>query len=185
MERPGITRYRRPFLAPLWLTFFAALIGAGVLFAVWHGATTTVVVLARPVEKDPGTIDDPPLSAEGEERAQHLAQMFAVSLRAGPVDGLYVSDERRAQQTAAPLAERLHRVAVVFGAADARAAAARALREHAGGTVLMIGSGATLQQVLAELGVEGVASAAAEDADIIYLVSIPRFGHAHVLRLKY
>jgi phosphohistidine phosphatase SixA len=144
-----------------------------------------VVVLVRPVEKDPGTIDDPPLSAEGEERAQRLAQMFAVSLQAAAVDGLYVSDERRAQQTAAPLAERLHRAAVVFGAADARSAAAHAVREHAGGTVLMVGSGATLQQVLGELGVEGLASIAGEDADIIYMVSIPRFGHPHVLRLKY
>ena len=117
MEPPGITRYRRPFLAPLWLTFLVALIGGGVLFATWHGATTTLVVLARPAEKDPGTIDDPPLSAEGEERAQRLARMFGAALRAGTVDGLYVSDERRAQQTAAPLAERLHRSAVVFGAA--------------------------------------------------------------------
>ena len=185
MERPGITRYRRPFLAPLWLTFVVAVLGCGALFAAWHGATTTMVVLARPVEKDPGTIDDPPLSAEGEERAQRLAQMFGVALRAGPVDGLYVSDERRAQQTAAPLAERLHRTAVVFSAADARTAAAHALREHSGGTVLIVGSGTTLQQALRELGVEDLAITPGEEADIIYLVSIPSFGHAHVLRLKY
>ncbi len=185
MERPGITRYRRPFLAPLWLTFLLALIGGGAMFAAWHGATTTLVVLARPVEKDPGTIDDPPLSAEGEERAQRLAQMFGAALRAGTVDGLYVSDERRAQQTAAPLAERLHRTAVVFGAADARSAAARALREHGGGTVLIVGSGATLHEVVRELGVEDLVSTAGEAADVIYMVSIPRFGHAHVLRLKY
>jgi broad specificity phosphatase PhoE len=185
MDRPGITRYRRPFLAPLWLTFLIAVIGGGLLFGAWHSATTTMVILARPVEKDPGTIDDPPLSAEGEERAQRLAQMFAVSLRDGPADVLYVSDERRAQQTAAPLAERLHRTAVVFSAADARAAATRALREHAGGTVLIVASGATLQQVMGELGVENLASAPGEDVDTIYLVSIPRFGHAHVLRVKY
>jgi phosphohistidine phosphatase SixA len=185
MERPGITRYRRPFLAPLWLTFIVALIGGGVMFAAWHGATTTLVVLARPVEKDPGTIDDPPLSAEGEERAQRLAQMFGAALRAGTVDGLYVSDERRAQQTAAPLAERLHRTPVVFSAADARSAAARALHEHGGGTVLIVGSGATLHEVVRELGVEDLAGTAGEEADVIYLVSIPRFGHAHVLRLKY
>jgi Histidine phosphatase superfamily (branch 1) len=185
MERPGTTRYRRPFLAPLWLTLLVAVLGCGVLFAAWHGATTTMVVLARPVEKDPGTIDDPPLSAEGEERAQRLAQMFGVTLRAGPVDGLYVSDERRAQQTAAPLAERLHRTAVVFSAADARNATARALREHSGGTVLVVGSGATLQQALRGLGVEDLAITPGEETDIIYLVSIPSFGHAHVLRLKY
>jgi hypothetical protein len=185
MVRPGITRHRRPFLAPLWLTLLVAVVGGGMLVAAWHGATTTMVVLARPVEKIPGTINDPPLSAEGEERAQRLAQMFGAALRAGPVDGLYVSDERRAQQTAAPLAERLHRSAVVFSAADARTTAARALREHAGGTLLIVGSAATLQQVLRELGVEDLASTAGEETDLIYLVSMPRFGHAHVLRLKY
>jgi broad specificity phosphatase PhoE len=185
MERPGITRYRRPFLAPVWLTFLIVVVGCGVLFAVWHGATTTVVVLARPVEKDPGTIDDPPLSAEGEERAQRLAHLFGATLSVGPLDGIYVSDERRAQQTVAPLAERLHRAAVVFSAADARTAGARALREHVGGTVLVVGSGATLQQVAHELGVGSLTSAPAEEADVIYLVSIPSFGHAHVLRLQY
>lgn len=185
MEAPGITRYRRPFLAPLWFTFLVAALAAGALFALWHGATTTVVVLARPVEKDPGTIDDPPLSAEGEERAQRLAQMFAASLSAGPLDGLYVSDERRAQQTAAPLAERLHRTPEVFKAADARAAAASALHEHTGGTVLVIGSAATLQQVSRELGVADATSAPGDEADVLYLVSIPSFGHTHVLRLKY
>jgi phosphohistidine phosphatase SixA len=185
MEAPGITRYRRPFLAPLWLTFLVALVAGGVMFAVWHGATTTVVVLARPVEKDPGTIDDPPLSAEGEERAQRLAQMFAASLSADPRDGIYVSDERRAQQTAAPLAERLHRTPEVFKAADARAAAAGALHEHTGGTVLVIGSAATLQRVSRELGVADATSAPGDEADVLYLVSIPSFGHTHVLRLKY
>jgi phosphohistidine phosphatase SixA len=185
MEPPGITRYRRPFLAPLWLTLLVALVAAVVAFGAWHGATTTMVVLARPVEKDPGTIDDPPLSAEGEERAQRLAQMFTAGLSAGSLDAIYVSDERRAQQTAAPLAERLHRPPEVFKAADARAAAARALHEHAGGTVLVIGSAATLQQVLHELGVADDTGTPGEEADVLYLVSIPSFGHIHLLRLKY
>src|SRR2546430_15483593 len=34
------------------------------------------ILLVRPVEKQPGSIDDPPLAPEGEQRAQRLAQMF-------------------------------------------------------------------------------------------------------------
>src|SRR5256886_4166199 len=76
MDPPAITRHRRPFLAPLWLTLLAiVVVGAGAV-TVYRSATTTVVLLVRPVEKQPGSIDDPPLSPEGEQRAQRLAQMF-------------------------------------------------------------------------------------------------------------
>ena len=81
MDPPGITRHRRPFLAPVWLTLVAALVIGGVAVALYRSATTTVVLLVPPVEKEPGTIDDPPLSPEGEQRAQQLARMF------GDVDG--------------------------------------------------------------------------------------------------
>src|ERR1700685_3557658 len=107
MEAPGITRHTRPFFAPLWfmpLAAVAVLLGA---FALYRGANTTMVVLVQPTEKDPGTIDDPPASPEGEERAQRLARMFGSTGGVGRVDAIYVSDDRRAHQTAAPLAERL------------------------------------------------------------------------------
>src|ERR1700756_3100705 len=121
MEPPGITRHRRPFLAPLYLSVLVA----GVLFALgwvfYSQANTTVVFLVRPVEKAPGSIDDPPVSPEGEARAERLAHMFGDELRGGArLDGVYESDDRRAQQTAAPLIERLHRAPVVFRLADSR-----------------------------------------------------------------
>ena len=102
MAPPGITRHRRPFLAPLWVTLLAVLIGAAAAYTAYRGATTTVVVLASAGGKEPGTIEDPPISAEGEHRAQRLAQLFAPSGAPGRLDALYVSGERRAQQTAAP-----------------------------------------------------------------------------------
>jgi broad specificity phosphatase PhoE len=183
MEPPAITRYRRPFLAPLWITLLVALIAATVLVAAWRTATTTVVVLVHSVEKDPGTIDDPPLSAEGEDRAQRLAQTLGGA--ASRVDAIYVSDDRRARQTAAPLAERLHRNPLAFSAADARATAERALREHAGGTVVVVASDAALPQMLREVGGEDLASAPPADAETMYVVSVPSFGRVHELRIRY
>jgi cell division protein FtsB len=55
MEPPGITRHRRPFLAPLWVTLLALLIAAGFVYTLYRGAATTVVVLASSGEKEPGT----------------------------------------------------------------------------------------------------------------------------------
>jgi broad specificity phosphatase PhoE len=138
----------------------------------------------RPLEKDPGTIDDPPVSPEGEERAQRLAHMFGAS-GAGGIDAIYESDDRRAQQTAAPLVERLHRAPVVFKAADAKTAAARAVREHRGGTVLMIASGPALPAVIDELTGSDAARPAPDDPDLMYVISIPTFGRTHLVRFRY
>jgi broad specificity phosphatase PhoE len=184
MEPPGITRHRRPFLAPLWVGLAVALVAAGIGWAFYRAGTTTVVFLVRPLEKDPGTIDDPPVSPEGEERAQRLAHMFGAS-GAGAIDAIYESDDRRAEQTAAPLLERLHRAPVIFSAGDARATAARALREHNGGTVLMIASGAALPQMIGELAGSDAAQPVPDDPDLMYVISIPTFGRAHLVRLRF
>jgi len=185
MEPPGITRHRRPFLAPLWLTLLALLIAAVVVYSAYRGAATTVVVLASCGEKDPATIDDPPISAEGERRAQRLAQMFASGAEGGRLDALYVSGERRAQQTAAPVAELLHLTPTAYEAKDAPAVAAGLLRSHEGGAVLVIGGAAALQQFMRQLAGSGREGQAAADPDLLYIVSVPSFGRPQVLRLKY
>jgi broad specificity phosphatase PhoE len=184
MEPPGITRHRRPFLAPLWVGLAAALVIGGIAWVFYRAGTTTVIFLVRPLEKDPGTIDDPPVSPEGEERAQRLAHMFGAS-GPGGIDAIYESDDRRAQQTAAPLVERLRRAPVVFSAAEARGTAARALREHNGGTVLMIASGTALPAIIDELAGAEAARLAPDDPDLMYVVSIPTFGRTHLVRFRY
>jgi phosphohistidine phosphatase SixA len=186
MEPPAITRHRRPFLAPLYLSVLAAAVLFALGWAFYNAATTTVVFLVRPVEKAPGAIDDPPVSPEGEARAERLAYMFGDD-KAGAVrlDGIYESDDRRAQQTAAPLIERLHRSPTVFRAADARSIAARALHEHAGGTVLVIVSGPALSQMVQELAGGVPVAALADDPDVIYVVSIPSVGRAHLAGFRF
>src|SRR5215467_15891659 len=123
MEAPALlTRHRRPFLLPVWLSFgviFDLFVAGLVTFLIYRSATTTtVVVLARHAEKDLSSIQDPPLSPEGEQRAERLAQMFGRGKGIGRIDAIYVSDARRTQQTAAPLAERLGKQPVVVPAAD-------------------------------------------------------------------
>lgn len=184
MDPPGITRHRRPFLAPLWVTLVAVLIAAGIVYAVYRSATTTVVVLASSGESDPATIADPPISPEGEQRAQRLAQMFAPG-GPGRLDALYVSSERRAQQTAAPLAERLRLTPTAYDAREASALAAGLLRGHEGRAILVIGGNTALQQFLRQLAGTGSAADGTTDSDLLYIVSVPTFGRPHVLRLRY
>jgi phosphohistidine phosphatase SixA len=185
MQAPGITRHRRPFLAPLWVGLLGVVLLATIGWAVYRSSPTTVVFLVRPAEKDPAAINDPPLSPEGEARALRLAQMFGDSGAEGRIDAIYESDDRRAEQTAAPLVERLHHAPVVFASADARAVAARALREHSGGTMMMVARDAVLPQMIRELTGVAAPPAAAAEADVIYLVSVPRFGRAHLVRLRF
>jgi broad specificity phosphatase PhoE len=185
MEPPGITRNRRPFLAPVWLALLAGLVLAGVAWVFYRNVTTTVVFLVRPPEVRPGTIADPPVSAEGEERAQRLAHMFAAGHGAGGIDAVYVSDDRRAQQTGAPLAEQLHRPAQVFRSSEGRSAGARILREHPGGTVVVIATGAALSQLLPGMSGLELPAVIPEDNDVVYIVSVPTFGRAHLAQFRF
>jgi broad specificity phosphatase PhoE len=181
MQAPGITRHRRPFLAPLWVSLCGLVVLAALAWAFYRSGPTTVIFLVRPVEAAPGTIDDPPLAPDGEARALRLAQMFGSS---SGIDLIYETSDRRSVQTAAPLAERLHRAPVVFASGDAPAVAARAVREHPGGTLLVVGTGAALARMIRQLTGAPPPAAAADEPDSLYVVSIPRFGQAHVVRLR-
>src|SRR5512140_3606561 len=152
MEAPAIiNRHRRPFLLPVWLSFAglsALVIAAVVAFFIYRSATTTtVVVLARHAEKDVSSIQDPPLSPEGEQRAARLAQMFGRGEGLGKIDAIYVSDARRAQQTAAPRAERLGKKVIVVPAADTKGLVSRITHEHDGDTVLVVGHSNTVPEL--------------------------------------
>ena len=178
MQAPALTRRRRPFLAPVWLSLLGVLLLAGLTWSLWHGPRTTLLLVVSPGAAAPlATIADPPITAEGEERAQRLARLLGAS----SIDAVYVSDDRLAQQTAAPLLERLRRIPVTFSAEQAAQLAPRLLREHAGETVLVIGGGGTAAQVLG--GASG-SHFTAPDSPGLYLISVPRFGAAHLLRLQ-
>jgi len=185
MDPPAITRQRRPFLAPVWLSLLAGIVAIVIVILVYQSATTTMVVVVRPVEKDIGTISDPPLSAEGEEQAQRLARMFGEGSLAGRPSAIFVSDARIAQQTAAPLAERLGVHPIVVPASQQAATVDRALHEYEGKTVLIIGTGDTVPALLHELDGGDVPVAQDTGYDALFVVGVPTFGSPNVVRLRY
>ncbi|HEX6396204.1 MAG TPA: phosphoglycerate mutase family protein [Steroidobacteraceae bacterium] len=184
---PSLTRRRRTFFAPLWLLAWAGILVLVAAVVYWNSATTTTIVVIRHAEKQIGTIDDAPLSPQGEQRATRLAQMFGDSESFGRVKGIYVTDTRRTQQTAAGLAQRLGlKPVVVEGKASASDMASRALRENRGGLAIVIGHGNTVPQIVEELsGAHEVPAIGDEEFDTMYVVTVPTIGKASVLRMKY
>src|SRR5258705_10242316 len=98
---------RRPLLTPVWLTLLLGVFVAAAAAWLWSSQTTTTVIVVRHAEKELGTIEDPPLSQAGEQRAADLARIFGDKSPTTSIDAIFVSDTRRSERTAAPLAQRL------------------------------------------------------------------------------
>ena len=90
---------------------------------------------------------DPPLSAAGQARAEKLSTMLA---DAG-IKSIYVTAYRRTQQTAAPLAAKLHLKPEQTPAA-ATALASRLKSEHANDVVLIVVHSNTIGAIVKALG---------------------------------
>ena len=187
---PSLTRRRRTFLAPLWLIWLLgmgaiALIGASYLH--WRSATSTTIVLVRHAEKELGAISDAPLSPEGEQRADRLANMFGDTQSFGRLKKIYVTNTRRTQQTALRLSQRLGiNSEVVDAKTDSRELARRVLDENRGSRALVVGHSNTVPEIVKALsGAESVPPIGEDEYDTMYVVTVPSIGKASVLRIKY
>lgn len=147
--------------------------------------STTTVVLVRHAEKELSTIDDPPLAPDGELRAERLSLMFGKVSGIGRLKAIYVSDTRRSQQTAAPLATRLHLDPIVVPANDIAGLAERAMQDHRGGAVLIVGHSNTVPEIIKRISGLKVAPIADDEFNNIYVVSVPTLGKASLIRLEY
>ncbi len=190
MKRDHVSFQRRPFLTPIWLTVIAAIVAVGfAVFAAWVLGTagSTTVIVIRHAEKDLSvSVTDPPLSPAGEARAALLARMFGDADTLGHVDAIYESPALRSRLTAAPLAARLGIGATVAPTDDPRGLARRALREHAGGRVLIVGHADTVPRLVAALsGNPKIPEIGDQEYGTMYIVTVPRIGDANLLRLNY
>lgn len=196
MRKKGehVSFQRRPFLMPLWLTAVAAAMVCSfavfLVFAAWTWATAdaTTVIVIRHAEKDrgAGAGADPPLTPAGQARAELLAQMFGDANDAGHIDAIYVSPALRNRLTAAPLEARLKVNAVVAPADDVAGLARRVVREHGGGRVLIVGHSDTVPAIVAALtGSTKIPEIGEDEYGTMYIVTVPRIGHAIFLRLNY
>ena len=184
------TRLQRgPFLMPIWLLGMTALAGALVMmFAgwVWLTADSTTIIVIRPAEQVQDGGKDPPLAPAGNARAQLLARLFGDARLPGHIDAIYVLQDSRCRQTAAPLADRLGIAPSVVSDGDSRSFARRIVREHAGGRILVVVHGAAVPPLIAGLsGVKGIPPIGADEYGTMYIVTVPRIGLANLLSVSY
>lgn len=179
----------RPFLTPIWITALGAFVAfccVVVLVWVWATANATTVIVIRHAENDSGGAPDPALSTAGAARAALLAQMLGGTAAVGRLDAIYISSALRSKQTAAPLAARLGLSPVIAPADDSHGLVRRALREHGGGRVLIVAGADTVPQIAAVLtGRSEVPKLDDADFGTMYVVTVPRIGHANLLRISY
>ncbi len=184
MRETQIRMRRRPLLAPLLLPLFALLAAGIALFALSLWTRTTVVILVRHAEPASSQTGDPDLSPAGESRARRLGAYLDDSLPVGAVDHLYAADTRRAQQTAASVANQFKLPINLLGGSDWSGLASRIKREHRGATVVVVGFSASLQSLASELAGTAITL---DDGDYgsILVVVLPSPGQPQVLRLRY
>jgi phosphohistidine phosphatase SixA len=170
---------RRPLFTPLAIviaSILAVVLAAGWLVVSW-GSTT--IVLVRHAEQLPDD-NDPGLAGPGKARAQRLAEM----LEHAGLAAIYVSEARRTQETAAP-------VALTTGIAPHEVAADRRKRllrrrkwRHRGDVVLVVGHSNTVPAIAEGLGAP-IGAVDAEDYAGLWIISYSRLRGTRLLMLRY
>jgi phosphohistidine phosphatase SixA len=180
-----LTRLRRqPMLVPLLLPLLAVIAAGAGVFWLGTWARTTVVILVRHAEAATTTTGDPELSLAGERRAARLGEFIADTLPGNPVDHLYAADTRRAQQTAAAVANQFKLPINLLAGSDWARLPSRIKKEHRGQTVVVVGYATTLPGVLNQLGAPSI-SMADDDYESVYVVVMPSPGPNRTFRLRY
>ncbi len=154
-----------------------------ILFLLFSGlfisaaAAQSTIFFVRHAEKSGTGGDNPDLSEAGRARAESLA----TTLKDGAVSAIYVTDLKRTQQTAAPLAKLLHVDPVIVPAKDSAALLAK-LRSSTG-NVLVVGHGNTIPDLIKGFGIATPISIAENDYDNLFVLVLEE--KPRLIRLHY
>jgi broad specificity phosphatase PhoE len=163
---------------------FLRLAAASILLAApaaLHAQATTVV-LVRHAEKAPAPASDPLLSEAGQARANALATALA---DAG-VQAVIVTPFQRTRLTAAPLLEKRGLVPQVVATTPTHVAdVARAVREHKGHVVLVVGHSNTIPAIVGALGGPKLPDLCDAQYAQLFTLVIPEQGTPSLVRSQY
>lgn len=121
---------------------------------------------------------DPPLSAEGAQRAERLASM----LRDAGITRVFATEFARTRQTAEPLAKRASVAVTVVPAKDLAGLVEQL--SAAGGAALVVGHSNTVPEILKALGLEEPIRIADAEYDNLFII-VRGGGSPRLVRLKY
>ena len=161
-----------------------ALAAAALSLPVSLEAQATTVILVRHAEKsdaNPGD-RDPALSEAGQQRARALADALA---DAG-VQAVLVTPLQRTRLTAAPLMEQRRLQAQVVAISPTHVAdVAKAVREHRGHTVLVVGHSNTIPAIVGALGGPKLPDLCDAQYAQLFTLVIPEQGTPSLVRAQY
>lgn len=170
---------RRPLYTPLGIVVISVLVA--LVLGAWLVASwgTTTVILVRHAERV-GESRDAELSPAGKARAERLADMLAGT----GLDAIYVSEARRTQQTAAPVAGRTGVEAEVMPAARHGRLVRRLKWRHRGDVVLVVGHSNTVPLIADGLGAP-IGVIEADEYSGLWVITYSRLRGTRLLALRY
>lgn len=144
-------------------------------------APAATIILVRHAERSSAMSADAPLSAAGEERARQLSHL----LKDANIRRIYVTEVRRTQQTAEPLAARLHLKPIVIAQKNVNELIDRLRELSEDETVLVVGHATTVPLIVERLGGGSAPPMADTEYDRLTVLFHPRSGKGSVLILRY
>jgi len=128
-----------------------------------------------------GQGQDPPLSTEGQQRAQTLVHVLGKAT----IAAVYVTEYQRTQQTAKPLCDRLGLTFKVVNAGNVDGLVEQALEDYTAKVVLVVGHSNTVPEIIKALSGKSIPSIPENEFDNLFVVTGCRLGRGKVLNLKY
>jgi broad specificity phosphatase PhoE len=144
-------------------------------------ASAATIILVRHAERASAMTADALLSPAGEQRAQQLSRV----LKDANIRRIYVTEVRRTQQTAAPLAEVLQITPTVIPQKDTDALLKQLRDTHDDETVLVVGHTNTVPLIVDRLGGGHVPPFTDNEYDRLIILVSGGGGNAHVVTLRY
>ena len=155
---------------------FNIFVGLILLSCVVAEAAPTIF-LVRHAEKANNGGNDPELSVSGQKRAEALAQI----LKDAELTAIFVTEVKRTQETAAPVAKATNITPTIVSAKDTATLVQKV--SDVKGNALVVGHGNTIPEIAKALRIEAAVNIPENDYNELFLVSLS--DKPQILRLHY
>ena len=166
---------------PLYLSTLILAVALGLVLYLGFFSPVTTVLIIRHAEKGATPANDPPLSTDGQARAQTLARLAGEA----NVRAVYATEFARTQQTVQPLATQLGLSVTQIAASDADALVNNILSNHRGEVVVVAGHSNTVPIIIEKLQGGQIHPIADTEFDKLYIVTVYRLRRTKVVQLRY